>query len=215
MKRSGTPAFTTSSYWALSRAAFSRIESPKSPLTFPVPGENITNFETMCLDAGGFQMVSALLPNLGIGETTQVHGGQTLISHDMLRPIGVTSLDPFRWDAHSALLIGRGTSCTAMYKRATEYTSPSTLRIDGQEAMLSPDDGMYHVELATGHVVLDGTVNAPFAVRFKLPHASEVVRARRPGATGEWYVPQAVSGTDWIVWFRDPLTSGSIAIDAE
>lgn len=219
--------FNASSYWTFARA-FQTLYVPASdPETAP-PGAAIQDMfgqegDTACLDgmtAGGlsYQVASVWVKPVPSGpdmDLANILGTPQLLDHRVQQPLGFQSLLP--WDVHGALFLGHD-GCDKALQRAAEYVAPAgTLAVDGHGVARSPIDGIYGGDPGTGDpgfdvgsdtTVLTGDRTGPFAVWLRFPHDMNELRARRPDATGPWYVPQQVDSRNWIFWFRDPLVAG-------
>ena len=67
---------------------------------------------------------------------------------------------------------------------------------------------------ANDRAVLTGAVTSSYAVWVRFSRPVDAVRATRDGAKLPSYLPQRVDDRSWIVWFRDPLSTGqTIAIE--
>jgi hypothetical protein len=219
-------AFTVTSYWTFARAAFPALYviNDGAQLRLSIPSStdsDISNFNTVCLDGGTYQVASTWAVPDGVDPrpTTAIHGADMLIGYGLQKAIGVTDLD-VTWDIHAALFLERA-GCTTAFKRAAAYHQPSVLRINGNDTTASPLDGMYGgdggdgrpgVDLPTDRATLTGVMNRSFAVWLRFSHAIEAPHATLPGATGAWVVPQRVDDRNWILWFRDPLADGQTIV---
>jgi len=218
--------FTVSSYWTFARAAFQDQFYYTDQLTLPLPAatdSDVTNFDPVCLDGGDYQIASTWITGLP-GDTTAIRGGIAVFGHLMVKEIGASRLD-IPWTTSSTLTIDHD-GCQTAFRRANRYAHPPMLKVNGQDTAAASRDGIYGgdadgsglhgITLATDHVELtaDKAVPTGFAVALRFPRSITTVRATLAGATGEWYVPQRVTSTTWIVWFPAPLEPGqTIAIE--
>jgi hypothetical protein len=219
--------FHSFTYWTLARGALESFFVPdysSDAQTLPLSGEVVFGNQTLACAQGPAAQVAFLWNDF---LNAQIRGGGTIVgfSHE-LGEVGPSELGAFSFkDRSTAFLETKG--CTAAIDRAQRHRTPSKLDIDGDLVPPSELDGIYGGDAGNGQppgipakgdrVVVSGPLQGGFAVWVRFSRSVEGIRTTpsfsRP--EGEWYLPQRVDDTSWILWFKDTLTGDQkITIEA-
>jgi len=213
----GSDGFTVATFWTLARQGFVDLRPSVQDGNLPAPGVTASsNVDSACLGGSAYQVAFAW-PD---PTSTSIVGGNAIIAfaRDML--YRDSRLDPYTWDNSTAIFIERS-GCDAALARADEHVRPRPLMLNGETIVPSARDGIYGsvagdgehgVVLAANRAELTGTTHGSFAVWLRFPHATDALRATLDGKTGPWYLPQRVDDRAWLVWFRDPISTGQTIV---
>ena len=215
--------FHSFTYWTIARAGVTELYAPDRK-DLPLSGELGPGNQSVSCAQGDAAQVGFAWSELA---NTQIRGGGATIGFDHeLGDVGSSGLNAFSFKDRSAIFLERG-GCMAALDRARAYLDPPQLKIDGVLTDPALRDGIYGgdpgngdapgIPLTGDQVVLGGSIPGGFAVWVRFPRSVEGIRTTPSGPrpAGEWYVPQRVDDSSWILWFRDGLNSvQTITIEA-
>lgn len=181
-----------------------------------------------CLDYGDRQIAVAwrgVTPGGGVETRIRAPKGDTLAFVRDLITEHPTTIGAFSYPegapeaGESALFFHQGANgCGAggLLARAERFSASArpTLTFSGPGGARQPAaDGIFGgagapVAVADGVVEISGETPGGFAVWLALDRDAAQLTVDRPGAVAPFHLAQQRNDRHWILWFRDPLTSG-------
>jgi hypothetical protein len=219
---STTTQFTPTSFTTLRNAGTATLYRGASDLVTPIPsgGTQVMNPSSACIDYGQQQIA------FGWNDTqTRIRAPSTstvAFVYDFDPGAGAAMGSADYW-TRSAMFLGRGNSCTAaggVHDQIKKWQDTNELLVNSVSMGIA-HDGIYGGEGDPGStpgiatppsgLTVIGTVPTPFAMWINYaPGTNGLTITKSPAPNPPFYQVQNVGGAghDWLIWFRDPITSG-------
>ncbi|HUS28036.1 MAG TPA: hypothetical protein VMZ53_05990 [Kofleriaceae bacterium] len=224
----GTPGqfiATSFSTWQREAGSHLYVHSGTTAIDTPVPEFNmgatdVQNRTSACLDYGQRQVAFGWYD---LNSRIRAPTADTLAFVYDYALTAESEMGAADYWTRSMFMLGRGNSCTTdlpgIYSQVRAWEGRrEMLNINGLGVEIA-NDGIYGGEADPGStpgiwyggdpVTLTGTISIPFAVWLIMSPAADDIVVEKADAQGPFYQKQRdASGTNWVIWFRDPLSSG-------
>jgi hypothetical protein len=217
------PTWAITSFWTFNRIHLNNIEYAGTSHQLPTSASGMQlPDKIVCVDDGQRSITLSTM-NATTRVTTSAPTETFALVHDMryFETMSLGDLQPQLDHVQTAAFVDPTQPCATTTSTApVAFGSNDKLTINGTPVERSVDGiygGLDRGSTTPGFAIdgsakLQGPVGLGYAVWLRFASDADSITVVDPDKSGDpnWYVPQQVDSTSWVIWFRDPLTTSEI-----